>query len=79
MNFLFAIDTNTKEIIISDSPKGTNKINFIERITLQDNENLYKAVELLTNISRASNIDATLYKAMDKVCQMIYIKHKENT
>jgi hypothetical protein len=79
MNFLFAIDTNTKEIIISDSPKGTNKINFIERITLQDNENLYKAVELLTNISRATNIDATLYKAMDKVCQMIYIKHKENT
>lgn len=79
MNFLFAIDTNTKEIIISDSPKGTNKINFIERITLQDNENLYKAVELLTNISRATNIDTTLYKAMDKVCQMIYNKHKENT
>jgi hypothetical protein len=79
MNFLFAIDTNTKEIIISDSPKGTNKIDFIERITLQDNENLYKAVELLTNISRASIIDTTLYKAMDKVCQMIYNKHKENT
>lgn len=79
MNFLFAIDTNTKEIIISDSPKGTNKINFIERITLQDNENLYKAVELLTTISRATNIDTTLYKAMYKVCQMIYNKHKENT
>jgi hypothetical protein len=78
MNFLFAIDTNTKEIIISDSRKGTNKIDFIERISLHDNENLYKAVELLTNISRASNIDATLFKAMDKVCQMVYIKHKEN-
>jgi hypothetical protein len=78
MNFLFAIDTNTKEIIISDSRKGTNKIDFIERISLHDNEILYKAVELLTNISRASNIDATLFKAMDKVCQIVYIKHKEN-
>ena len=29
---LFAIDTNKEEVIVSDSPKGSNKINFIERI-----------------------------------------------
>ena len=30
MNMLFAIDTNTEEVIVSDSPKGSNKVNFIE-------------------------------------------------
>jgi hypothetical protein len=77
MNILFAIDTNTEEVIVSDSPKGSNKINFIERIGRQDNSNLYKAVELLTNISSASNLDTSIFKAVDKVCQMIYKKHKE--
>lgn len=72
---IFAIDKNTEEVIVSDSPKGSNKINFIERIGRQDNVNLFKAVEILTNLSSASNIDTVTFKAMDKVCQMIYKKH----
>lgn len=77
MNMLFAIDTNTEEVIVSDSPKGSNKINFIERIRRQDNVNLFKAVEILTNLSSDANLDTSIFKAVDKVCQMIYKKHKE--
>jgi len=75
MNLLFAIDQNTKEIIVSDSPKGSNKINFIERIKRQENDALFNAVATLTSISKASDFDITIFKAMDKVCQMIYNKH----
>ena len=78
-NILFAIDPNTEEIIISDSPKGSNKINFIERIFRRDNDILYHAVVALTSITNASNFDIAIFKAMDKVCQMIYNKHKETT
>lgn len=76
-NKLFAIDTNTEEVIVSDSPKGSNKINFIERIGRQDNVILYNAVVTLTSLTKASNFDTTIFKAMDKVCQIIYDKHKE--
>jgi hypothetical protein len=76
-NMLFALDTNTEEVIVSDSPSGSNKINLIERIGRQDNSDLYKAVELLTSLSRASNFDTTIFKAADKVCQLIYKKYKE--
>ncbi len=75
MNLLFAIDQNTQEIIVSDSPKGSNKINFIERIKRQENDALFNAVATLTSISKASDFDITIFKAMDKVCQMIYNKH----
>lgn len=74
---LFAIDKNTEEVIVSDSPKGSNKINFIERIGRQDNVNLFKAVEILSNLSSDSNLDTSIFKAVDKVCQMIYNRHKE--
>jgi hypothetical protein len=77
MNMLFAIDTNTEEVIVSDSPKGSNKVNFIERIRRQDNADLFKAVELLTSISSASNFNTSIFKAVDKVCQLIYNQHKE--
>lgn len=76
-NKLFAIDTNTEEVIVSDSPKGSNKINFIERIGRQDNVILYNAVVTLTSLTKASNFDTTIFKAMDKVCQTMYDKHKE--
>jgi hypothetical protein len=36
MNFLFAIDITTEEVIVSDSPKGSVKVNFIERIGRQE-------------------------------------------
>jgi hypothetical protein len=74
---LFAVDLNTKEIIISNSPKRSNKINFIERIKYQDNNILYDAVVTLTSITNAENFDSSIFRAMDKVCQMIYTKHKE--
>ena len=77
-NFLFAIDTNTQEVIVSESPKGSIKVNFIERIGRNDNEMLYNAVITLTSITKASNFDAAIFKAMDKVCQMLYNKHKGN-
>ena len=74
---LFAIDTNTEEVTVSESPKGSNKINFIERIKKQENIILYNAVITLSSITNASDFDSTIFKAMDKVCQMTYNKHKE--
>ncbi len=76
-NFLFAVDTNTEEVIVSDSPKGSNKVNFIERIGRNDNEMLYHAAVTLTSITKATHFDVAIFKAMDKVCQMLYNKHKE--
>jgi hypothetical protein len=73
---LFAIDQQTEEIIVSESPKGSNKINFIERIARQDHELLYQAVVTLTRITLAPDFDVAIFKAMDKVCQLIYSKHK---
>ena len=73
---LFAIDTKTEEVIVSDSPKGSNEIKFIERIKRVDNEVLYNAVVALTYITKDPNFDVTIFKAMDKVCQMIYNKNK---
>lgn len=73
-NYLFAIDTEKEEIIVSESPKGSNKINLVERISRKDNEILYQAVQTLTAITAAPNLDTKLFKAMDKVCQMVYGK-----
>jgi hypothetical protein len=75
-NNLFAIDQKTEEVIVSESPKGSNQINFIERISRQKNELLYNAVTILTSISQAPDLDVPLFKAMDKVCQLIYAKGK---
>lgn len=74
---LFAVDTTTKEVIVSESPKGINKVSFIERISYNDNEILYNAVVTLTSIIKASNFDASTFKSMDKVCQMLYSKYKK--
>lgn len=76
MNILFAIDKNTEQIIVSESPKGTNKINLLERIERKNNIILYNAVETLTSISESVDLDIKIFKAMDKVCQMIYHKGK---
>jgi hypothetical protein len=77
-NFLFALETNTEEVLVSESPKGTNKINFIERIGRNDSEILYNAVVTLTSITQATDFDSGLFKAMDKVCQMAYNKHNSS-
>ena len=78
MDLLFAIDIDKEEIIVSESPKGTNRINFIERIKSQENKMLYQAVLTLTSISQSPDFDVKTFKAMDKVCQMLYNKHKGN-
>jgi hypothetical protein len=75
-NLLFAVDLNTEEVIVSDSPKGSNKVNFVERIKRKDSEILYNAVLTLTGITKAPNFDVAIFKAMDKVCQMVYSKYK---
>ena len=77
-SLLFAIDIQTQEVIVSGSSKGSNKINFIERIVQSDNDMLYNAVQTLTSISKSSNFDMAIFKSMDKVCQMMYSKHKES-
>ena len=75
---LFAIDFNTNETLVSASEKGSNKVNFIERISRNENELLFDAVVTLTRITNSNNLDIPIFKAMDKVCQMIYSKHIEN-
>ena len=77
-SLLFAIDIHTQEVIVSGSSKGSNKINFIERIVQSDNVMLYNAVQTLTSITKSSNFDMAIFKSMDKVCQMLYSKHKES-
>ena len=76
-SILFAIDWNTEETIISESEKGSAKINLIERVNRQENELLYHAVVTLTSCTKTPDFDPSIFKAIDKVCQLIYNKHKE--
>lgn len=75
---MFAIDLKTEEIIVSESDKGSNKVNFIERIQRKENELLFDAIVTLTRVTNSNDFDITIFRAMDKVCQMIYCKHVEN-
>lgn len=77
-NFLFSIDLKSEEVIVSESPKGSNHINFIERISREDNEVLYNSVVTLTSITKSSDFDMSVFKSMDKVCQLVYTKYKES-
>jgi hypothetical protein len=74
-NFLFAIDKNTEEIIISISEETSNKIKSIGRISRINNEILYQAVTTLSLISNSTNFDVNLFSKMDNICQEIYKKH----
>jgi len=73
---MFAIDKNTEETLVSESQKGSNKIDFIERIPRLENEILYNAVVTLNSITTSPNLDVAIFKAMDKVCQAIYNKYR---
>jgi hypothetical protein len=73
---LFAIDQNTEETLVSETEKGSNKVNFIERIQRNQNEILFDAVSTLNKITNSPDFDVAIFKAMDKVCQMVYLKHK---
>ena len=74
---LFAIDVHTNEVIVSASEKGSMEITFIERIPQRENELLFDAVSSMTKLTTSPNFDVALFKAMDKVCQLIYAKHAE--
>jgi hypothetical protein len=78
-NFLFAIDANKEEVIVSESPKGSKIIHFVERISRSENALLYSTVNTLTAITQSADFDPSIFKAMDKVCQMIYTKMKKVT
>jgi DNA integrity scanning protein DisA with diadenylate cyclase activity len=73
MDKLFAIDPETQDVLVSVSPKGSKVINQIARISRNDNELLYHAVKTLTIVSTAQAFDLKLFKAVDKVCQFIYL------
>lgn len=75
-NFLFAIHPETHDIMVSESPKGSNEIHLIERIKKEENEMLYQAVSFLTSITKSPDFDPAIFKAMDKVCQKIYTSKK---
>ena len=74
-NFLFSLDTKLNEVIVSESPKGSNQINFVEQISREDNEVLFNSVVTLTSITKNPNFDMSVFKSMDKVCQLVYTKH----
>jgi hypothetical protein len=76
-NFLFAIDIDNEELIVSNSSTGSNEVNFIERIRRSENEMLFNAVLTLKSITKLSNFDKNIFELMDKVCQMMYAKNKE--
>ena len=76
MDKLFALDEKTNEVVVSESPKGSNSINFVERVKRKDDELLFQAVSILTMISKSPNFDVKIFKAMDRVCQLIYQKRK---
>lgn len=73
-NFLFAIDTLKEEVIVSESAKGSKTIHFIERISRKENDLFYSSVKILSAINQSSDFDLPIFKAMDKVCQMMYSK-----
>jgi hypothetical protein len=73
-NYLFAIDAASNDILISESAKGSFKVTLIERIPSAEDELLFDAVALLTKISKQTEVDVPLFKAVEKVCQLIYGK-----
>lgn len=72
---LFAIDPQTEETILSESEKGSNKVISVARIHRSQNTLLYDAVNLLTAITKDPNFDSNVFKAMDKVCELMVQKH----
>jgi hypothetical protein len=67
---------DTQETIVSSSEKGSMSIQLVERIPREQNELLFDAVETLTKISQSADFDTGIFRAMDKVCQMLYDKWK---
>lgn len=74
-NYLFSIDIVSEEVTVSESPKGSNQINFVESVSRKKNEILYNSILTLTSITKSPDFDLTIFKSMDKVCQLVYKKH----
>ena len=74
--YLFAIDKLKAEVIVSASVKGSNKIDFIERVSKHENVALYQAVVRLTELAQAPEFDIKEFKVSDTICQEMYAKHK---
>jgi hypothetical protein len=72
---LFAIDEPRAEVLVSESAKGSNTIQPLARIPRSENPLLYDAVRLLTRITESPDIDTAVFKAMDKVCELMWEKH----
>ncbi len=73
---MFAIAEQTEEVIVSESRMGSKAILFIERITKQENEELYDAVVKLTDMAKSPVLDLMEFKALDKACQAMYTEYK---
>ena len=70
------IDSKNQEYIgLLNNSKCYNIVKGVNKI--ENSEVLYNAVVTLTGITKTPNFDITIFKAMDKVCQMLYTKHKE--
>jgi hypothetical protein len=74
---LFAIDEPRAEILVSESAQGSNAIQPVARIPRNENPLLYDAVSLLTRITEAPDIDTAVFKAMDKVCELMWEKMRK--
>jgi hypothetical protein len=62
-NLMFAVDPSKEEIIVSESPKGSSKINFIERVGRHDNAVLYEMAKTYnkSKTNKASSLFAIFY------------------
>ncbi|HLV52896.1 MAG TPA: hypothetical protein VKY29_02665 [Cryomorphaceae bacterium] len=74
---LFSVDPKEEAVLVSESVKGSREINFVERVPREANAMLFDAVATLTAMAKSPDFDAAIFRAMDKVCRMIYLKHRQ--
>ena len=71
---LFATDPQTNEILVSESAPGSNAITPLARIPRADHPLLFDAVDLLTRMTTSPQFDPAVFKALNKVCELMYEK-----
>lgn len=75
-SLLFAIDKENQEVVISTSNDGSKKIENKDSIKKSENISLFNAVITLKSLTESDDLDIKVFKAMQKVCEMIYKNHK---
>lgn len=75
--YLFAISPDNTEVLVSQSAPKSNAIESVERIAKADNEALFHSVSAMTVIAKSPLMDMAIFKATDKVCQLLYQKWME--